>query len=656
MKLKEYIDYIIKSYNLYLQLKKLSFVNIMKKFISDGVVKMFEVIFILLLCPTNNFDTASLLLNITKEKKINTPQIYNLIFKRLPFYMQLKINRGNDNIKNEIEKIKKISINTIDYKKQLITIKNIPPNIRNITLDKIEEMKAQNNDYYKQKCFVEHILKYPWSLDEDTHVFNDECCKVRKEKIKNYLNNIKLKLNSFTYGHLDAKNILLQTVANWITNPESSGKAIGLVGPPGVGKTILAKSIAESLNIPFSEILLGGQNDGELLYGHGYTYSGSQPGLIIKKMVEMNSQRCILYFDELDKTTTKHGNINEITSILIHLTDPNTNKSFQDRFFQGIDFPLNKIIMIFSYNDSTKIDPILLDRFNEIKIKPYNINDKLEIVKNFIIPELKKNIGIDSLWTNLSDDIIEYIINNYTNEAGVRDIKRKIEQIFLSINLDILTDNMNENNYLINIEEITKILTQPNNDFTKINIESKVGIINGLYATTNGEGGIIQIQIYNNYTSTNFELKITGKQGDVMKESLNCALTCAINYVTNKNIEISCKTGFHVHAPSASVSKDGPSAGSAFTLAFISRLLNKPIKNNIAITGEIDLTGKITKIGGLDFKLIGAKKAGIELVYIPLENSIEFNDIIKKYPTLIDNNFKVEIIEYIDDIIDKVFV
>ena len=266
-------------------------------------------------------------------------------------------------------------------------------------------MKSQNNEFYKQKTYVDNVLKFPWSSNENTF----ENLKSSNQIIK-YLNNLDNDLNNLTYGHEEAKKILLQTIAKWISNPSSGGKSLGFVGPPGVGKTLLAKSISNTLKIPFAEITLGGQNDGELLHGHGYTYSGSQPGLIIKKMVEMGTERCILFFDELDKTASKHGNNNEISSILIHLTDPNMNKSFQDRFFQGINFPLDKVIMIFSYNDSEKIDPILLDRLTEIKIKPYTLFDKINIIRDFVIPELKLNINI-----KIEDYIIQYIIENYTN-------------------------------------------------------------------------------------------------------------------------------------------------------------------------------------------------------------------------------------------------
>jgi endopeptidase La len=654
MNLPDYINYLNSSYNLYLQLTKSNFINIMKNFINNGtkLYNLYFIIFLLLLGNEDNADVASLLLNLTKEKKINSLNLFNLIHKNLSFFMQIKIKKGANNIKNEIEKIKTLSIETIDYKTQLLSIKNIPTNIKNITLEKIEEMKSQNNEFYKQKNFVEHILKFPWSSNYtiDNHV--------------EYLENLKKKLDNLTYGHVEPKNILLETIANWISNPNSGGRPLGFVGPPGVGKTLLAKSISKAMDIPFAEITLGGQNDGELLHGHGYTYSGSQPGLIIKKMVEMGKNRCILYFDELDKTTSKHGSSNEISNILIHLTDPNMNRSFQDRFFQGVDFPLDKVIMIFSYNDSDKIDPILLDRLREITIKPYTMEDKILIVKNFILPELKNQIPID---INIDNQFIEYIIDNYTNEAGTRNIKRKIEKILMTLNLEVLTNKINLKNYILTKDEIIRILLKPQNQLNKIHDKPQIGIINGLYATTNGDGGIIPIQIFNNFTSQNFEIKLTGKQGDVMKESVQCSLTCAINYIKNNHIKYTIdnfdnyfqenfKNGFHVHAPDTATPKDGPSAGCAFTCAFISRIIKREINNKIGMTGEIDLTGKITKIGGLNFKLIGAKKAGIKIVYIPKENKDDLDEIILKHKNLINEDFCVHIVEYLDELIDEILI
>ena len=665
MSLKEYIKYIDESYQKFNKLSNETFINIMKTFISkESEFKlMFEYIFLLLLGSSDNIDVAGLLLGLTKEKKTNSQYIYNYLNQRLPYYLLVKIKKSHNNIKHELDKLKSLSIDDVDYKKQLIINNNIPSSVKTITLEKIEEMKASNNEYYKQLTFVKHILNFPWSSHSDTIIINNPT---------EYLTDIETKLNNSSYGHQLAKKTLLQTIGKWITNPSSQGTCFGLVGPPGVGKTLLAKSISKALDIPFSEITLGGQNDGEILHGHGYTYSGSQPGLIIKKMVEMGKSRCILYFDELDKASSKHGSINEITSILIHLTDPNMNKTFQDRFFQGVDFPLDKVIIIFSYNDPKLVDPILLDRIKQIEVSAYNLNDKKNIVKNFIIPEIIKSIGLNNeVWVNISDELIEYIIENYTNEAGVRSIKRYIEDIFLTLNLDKIyqRNELKDNNFKeITKEIIIRILNNPKNDITKIHEKNCVGVINGLYATNNSEGGIIPIQIFNNFLSntSSYEIKLTGNQGNVMKESVHCSLTTAFNYIKNnlhKYPEITnfddylinnFKYGFHVHAPSTSTPKDGPSAGCAFTTAFISRILNKPIKNDIAMTGEIELTGKITKIGGLNFKLYGAKKAGVKLVYVPKENENDIIEIINKNPLLIDDKFKVKFFNYIDEIIDEI--
>jgi len=666
----EYLIHVKKYYKKYIELSTTSFLTIMKDFLSESsnMKNMFDIVFLLLLGNDETIDIAGLLLGLTKEKKTNSPNIFNLVNNNLTFSLQIKIKKSQNTIKQEMERLKGLSLEDIDYKKQLVSNKSIPNNVKILTLEKIQEMKLYNNEYYKQLTFVKHIMNYPWTSSNDDLFY--ESFKYDTQKSIDYLTNVEEKLKQSSYGHEEAKKSLLQIIGKWISNPSSQGSCFGLVGPPGVGKTLLAKSVSKALDIPFAQITLGGQNDGELLHGHGYTYSGSQPGLIIKKMVEAGKSRCIIYFDELDKSTSKHGNINEITSILIHLTDPNMNKSFQDRFFQGIEFPLDKVIMIFSYNDSSLIDPILLDRLKEIQIKPYTTIEKIKIAKDFIIQEMINSIGLeDCSWTRLSDEIIEYIIENYTNEAGVRDIKRYIEKIFLTLNLDkIYHRNEFEKEPLKEItkEIINTILKKPNSEITKIHNKPNIGIINGLYATTNGDGGIVPIQIFNNFCSTlnGFEIKLTGKQGDVMKESVHCSFTTAVDYIrTNvnkytfiKNLDEylveNFKYGFHVHAPSTSTPKDGPSAGCAFTCAFISRILKKPIRNDVAMTGEIELTGRITKIGGLNFKLIGAKKAGVKLVFIPKENEEDLQEIKQKMPKLVDNTFEIKIVEYIDEIID----
>lgn len=647
-------------YNNYINISNKSLQLLIKDF-NQKNISITQTYYIIKYCLMNEdkITDANSLFNLIKDKKKGSILISNIIYNNLDFNLQYKLKKANINFKEQLEKIKSLKIEDIDMKKLLITSNNIPDYVKNLTLEKIDEMAANNADYYKQLLYVRTILKYPWNTNEI----------ILTDNLINYINNLKNKFKLLSYGHKEAKNTLIKIIGKILTNPNSRGDAISLVGPPGVGKTLLAKSISSALDIPFVQITLGGQNDGEILHGHGYTYSGAQPGMIVKKMVEAGKSRCIMYFDELDKVCIKNGNINEISSILIHLTDPNMNKTFQDRFFQGIDFPLDKVIMIFSYNDSNLIDPILLDRLKEINIKPYNIIDKIKITQKFILPEIINNIGLNDYNITISNDNIQYIIENYTIEAGVRDLKRHIENILLSINIERIYGNLlnDTNDLIINNDIINQFLTKPNISYNIIHSNSIVGVINGLYATNNGNGGIIPIQIFKNFNQYKSNLKLTGNQKDIMKESVSCAYTCAVNYINNNLTHYSISNlsdfihtnfpfGFHIHTPNTSTPKDGPSAGVAFCIAFISRILNMKIKNDIAITGEIDLCGNITKIGGLQYKLLGAKRANVKTVYIPFDNKDDINDIQKYNKSLIDDNFKVIFVKTIDEIINQVLI
>lgn len=664
----EYIDYITKMYCRYTKLIETTFVNIMKEFVAmDSVKKMYEIIFLLLLGTDDAVNIAGLLIGIIKTNKTAKckDNMLDYLYSNMTFYIQSRIMSSNAHIKKSIDAIKLSSSEEVDYKKQLVICKHIPDNVRVMVLEKIDEMKSFNNEYYKQLLYVRTILNFPWRSPNDDLFYDTLKCN-KKQSIE-YLTNVETKLNNSCYGHDEAKKLLIQMIGKWISNPTSQGTCFGLVGPPGVGKTLLAKSVGNALDIPFGQITLGGQNDGELLHGHGYTYSGSQPGMIIKKMVEMGKSRCILYFDELDKACSKHGTINEITSILIHLTDPNMNKTFQDRFFQGIDFPLDKVIMIFSYNDSSLVDPILLDRLKEIHVTPYTMDDKLNICTKHLIPEMAETVSMKNM-LSFDENTIQYLIDNYTNEAGVRDIKRKIEDIYLHLNIEKIYSKgiFKKNPKQINIttDIISGILKEPDTMKRMINDKPAVGIISGLYATSCGGGGITPIQIYPNTQHSNdkYEIKLTGKQGDTMKESVVCSLTVALEWLKLNNYDVdnlmknNVKNGFHIHTPDGATPKDGPSAGCAFTCAFISRILNRMIRNDIAMTGEIELTGAVSKIGGLEFKLQGAKKAGIKTVYVPVDNMKDIDEIKEKYKNLIDSTFNVILIKHVNDVINEILI
>ena len=363
--------------------------------------------------------------------------------------------------------------------------------------------------------------------------------------------------------------------------------------------------------------------------------------------METKCMNPIIFIDELDKVS-KTENGKEIIGILTHLIDPTQNDTFQDKYFNGIDLDLSKALFIFSYNDIESIDKILLDRIHRVKFEHLSLSDKLIITKKYLLPEIYSKMGLQGV-IEISDEIIEFLIDEYTNEPGVRKLKEILFEIIGEINLSILKHNNYydvpiiitkadiKNNYL---KERHKI------KLNKVNTFPKIGVINGLWANSLGKGGILPIEVSFFPSSMFLDLKLTGMQGDVMKESMIVAKTLAWNLFVNYNkenvshlvqmMETTKLQGIHIHVPEGATPKDGPSAGTAITVAIYSLLAQKKIKNDIAITGEICLQGNVTEIGGLDLKLLGGIKAGVKTFIFPSQNNRHFKDFMTKYDNTID--------------------
>jgi endopeptidase La len=647
---------IFMEYELYIKYSDtVNFKILLEDFIKSNLITKFNLIKILLLSSDNQLYNANHLFSISKENKNGSLLISEIIYKNLHYDLQIKLKKINENIKLEIEKFNNIEIEDIDIKKQIILNNNIPQKVKKIALEKLEEMKNGNSEYSKHLEFVRIIANYPWNTNSKDDIFSAYPNNI--DKWKEIMQNTTKKINDIVYGHKECKDTIIELLGKWFSNPNSMGKAIGLKGPPGVGKTLIAKGLGYALNIPFTQINLGGKEDSSILIGHSITYSGAIPGSIVTNMVEAKKARCIMFFDELDKTSCKHGK-NEIFNVLIHAIDSTTNSEFNDNFFQNIKFPINKVLFVFSFNDEDKIDPILLDRIEIINVNSYTIEDKLKICNEFLLKEVGNDIGLTNL--KIDDETLLYIIENHTHEAGVRGLKRKLEKIILKINKDKIYGlgifaKKSPKNIIITKDLIDEYLSKSNISIKKIHTISDFGIVNGLYASSYGIGGIVPILIYSNYSSKNgkFILKLTGNQKKVMRESIEFAFTIACNTIKKdlcKEFFENEKYGFHIHTPDGATPKDGPSAGAAFTLAFISKILNKKIKNTIAMTGEIEINGNITAIGGLTDKLDGAKKAGVKFVFIPTENKSDLDKILENNNKLFDDNFKYKLVNHITEV------
>lgn len=483
----------------------------------------------------------------------------------------------------------------------------------------------------------------------------------------NYIKNVDTILDSAVYGLDEAKNQIKRIIAQWI-NGEDRGYVFGFEGPPGTGKTTLAKQgISQCLQDvngekrPFVFIALGGSTNGSTLEGHNYTYVGSTWGKIVDAIMTAKCMNPIIYIDELDKiSNTEHGR--EIVGILIHLTDPAQNEEFADRYFSGIHIDLSKCLIIFSYNDASKVDRILLDRIHRIKTKPLDKYEKTTIIQEYVLPEMFRTIGLNSSDIILSEEVIHYLITTYTFEAGVRKVKEKLFHILRHINLHVL---MNSNNFTdrpitISKELIDDILqNQHKHRIKSITKRDRIGVANGLYATAAGVGGLTMIQIFPVFAEKNFAIKMTGQQGDVMKESISVAQTVAwhlLTYDQQRVLEEKENWGLHLHCPETSTPKDGPSAGGVLTVAFLSVFTDQVVNRECAMTGEIDLLGNIMPIGGLVSKLEGARVAGAKIVLIPRDNEDDYKKIKRNTPQFVeDENFRVVVVDTIYDVLEHMF-
>lgn len=494
----------------------------------------------------------------------------------------------------------------VDNLKKRVTAKNLPNKVKMRLLDEIKRYSLSSNassEINIIRTYIDWLLCLPW-----------------KERTQD---NYKIKqveeiLNETHYGLDDVKRRIVEFVAVIShTNSVDNSPILCLTGPPGVGKTTLAKSIAKSLSKRFVKISVGGISDEAEIVGHRRTYLGASPGKIIQGMKKVGVNNPVFLIDEIDKLT--HDYHGDPASALLEVLDKEQNKNFCDNYIEE-EFDLSHVLFILTANDISKVPAALRDRLEIIELSSYTNYDKQEIARKYLVPKLFKEYRIRDYNVSINDHAINKIITDYTKEAGARELSRKIEQICRKVIVDDVRDTIIKVSNLKQFLGSSKYFHQKNDNY------NTSGIVNALAYTAYG-GEILKVSA--TMYRGDGKIKVTGSVGKIMEESVSVAMSYIKANADNFNIDYNLflNNDFHIHIEEGASPKDGPSAGVTITTSLISLLKDKVVTNDISMTGEMTLRGKVLPIGGLKEKLIAATVNNIKKVFIPVENKPELEDI-----------------------------
>ena len=555
------------------------------------------------------------------EKELNETQKEYFLREKIKL-MQKELGESN-NKDNEIERLtKKVA--------KLKCPSKVKEKIKR-ELDRYEGISSNSPEVGMVREYLDWMINLPWNnYTKDT----DDLVKVKKI------------LDSSHYGLEEVKDRILEYLAVKQNTNNLRSPIICLVGPPGVGKTSLALSIAKSLNRSSAKISVGGINDEAEIVGHRRTYIGANPGRIIQGIRRAGTTNPVFIIDEIDKMTKDIKG--DPASSLLEVLDPEQNNKFSDHYIEE-DFDLSKVMFIATANYFEQIPYELRDRLEIINISSYTEYEKLDIAKNHLIPKELEEHGLTTLQVSISDESIMTLIRNYTKESGVRELERVIATLFRKIVKKILLskDGMF---YEIDDAMIEEFLGKKKYSYIETTDNDEVGVVNGMAYTVFG-GDILPIEVTS--FKGNGKLTLTGSLGEVMQESCHIALDFIKSNIKKFNIDEKLieDIDIHIHVPEGAVNKDGPSAGVTITTALISLLTEKKVDKNIAMTGEITLRGRVLGIGGLKEKVIGAHRAGIRKVFIPIENEKDLDEI----PEDIRNDIKFIAVKNYMEIYKNIF-
>lgn len=499
-------------------------------------------------------------------------------------------------------------------------------------LKKYEMMNSNSPEVSVVRNYIDLMLSLPWNT-------------LSKEN-KN-LRLVKERLDNTHYGLDNVKERIIEFLAVKELSNDLKTPIICLVGPPGVGKTTLARSIAESIDRKFVKISVGGVNDEAEIIGHRRTYIGSSPGKIISAMKKCKVNNPVFLIDEIDKMTKDVKG--DPASTLLEVLDPEQNKYFIDSYVEE-EYDLSHVMFILTANYLYQIPEALRDRLEIIEINGYTEYEKLDIAKKHLITRLLKEHGLDDKNVSISDNALMMIIRNYTKEAGVRELERCISKIFRKIAKEIVVNDASIKKYKITEKNLIEYLGKKKFLYEELDKNDESGIANGLAYTEYG-GVLLPIEV--TYYKGKGALILTGSLGNVMKESAEIALSYIKSHYDEFGINYKLLTDsdIHIHVPEGAVPKDGPSAGITLTSALISAFTNKPIDKSIGMTGEITLRGTVLPIGGLKEKTMGAHRSGIKKILIPSKNECDLEEI----PSEIKKDIKFVLVNNYEDVYKEIY-
>jgi len=568
-------------------------------------------------------------IEVTKVKRELQSQVKDRIDKNQKDYIlreQLKVIReelGEDNPLSDAD----------EYNKRLKSLK-ADKEIKDKIQKEIERFKAMpggSQEANVVRMYLETVLELPWK-------------KVSKDN--NSITHAEDILNEDHYGLLKVKERILEYLAVRTLTKKGTSPIVCLVGPPGTGKTSIARSVAKALNKEYVRISLGGVRDEAEIRGHRKTYVGAMPGRIAEALRQAGVSNPLMLLDEIDKVSRDYKG--DTSSALLEVLDSEQNVKFRDHYIE-LPIDLSNVLFIATANTTTTIPGPLLDRMELIEVTSYTENEKFHIAKNYLVRKQREKNGLTESQVTITDKALEKIIHNYTREAGVRTLERRIGAVYRKAARQFL-ENKKE------VIEITDLnletyLGKEKVTFEDVNEDDEVGIVRGLAWTSVG-GSTLQIEV--NVMPGKGNLSLTGQMGDVMKESARTALSyvrsvCPDYKVADNYFE---KHDIHLHIPEGAVPKDGPSAGITMATAMLSAVINRKVKAKVAMTGEITLRGRVLPIGGLKEKILAARMAHVETVLVPFKNK---SDILELSDEII-GNLTIVYVKHMSEVLQEAFL